>query len=77
MSPRLAQLIARVFKVSAESVAPDSGPHSIATWDSAGHMNLIAELEKEFGVQLTDDDVVELVSVEAIAEALARHGVAA
>ena len=40
-------------------------------------MNLIAELEKEFGVQLTDDDVVELVSVEAIAEALARHGVAA
>ena len=40
-------------------------------------MNLIAELEKEFGVQFTDDDVVELVSVEAIAEALARHGAAA
>ena len=77
MSPRLAQLIARVFKVSADSLAPDSGPHSIAAWDSAGHMNLIAELEKEFGVQFTDDDVIELVSVEAIAEALARHGVTA
>ena len=74
MENRLRQIIARVFKVSADTLAPDSGPHSIPAWDSAGHMNLILALEKEFGVQFGDDEVVELVSLEAIATALARHG---
>jgi acyl carrier protein len=55
-------------------VTPDSGPHSIAKWDSAGHMSLLVEIEKEYGVQFNDDEVVELVSVEAVIEALARHG---
>jgi acyl carrier protein len=74
MPPRLAQVIARVFSVAPETVTPDSGPHTIAKWDSAGHMSLLAAVEKEYGVQFNDDEVVELVSAEAVAEALARHG---
>ena len=75
MSSRLAQLVARVLKVSPGSVSLESGPHSIEKWDSAGHMSLIAELEKEYGVRFDDDEVIELISVEAIAESLAKHGV--
>ena len=37
-------------------------------------MNLVLELEKEFGVTFSDDDVVELIGVEAIETALARLG---
>lgn len=74
MQPRIASVIARVFKISADSVNAESGPHSIAAWDSAGHMNLVLELEKEFGVTFSDDDVVEMIGVEAIAAAIARLG---
>lgn len=77
MQQRLHQLIARQFKVDAAALTAESGPDTISTWDSAGHMNLVLELEKEFGVRFDDDEVVELVSVGAIADALARHGVAA
>jgi len=70
---QLRQLVARVFKVAPDSLTPDSGPHSIPAWDSAAHMNLIVELEKEFRVQFGDDEVVELVSVEAIQTALNQH----
>ena len=76
MEPRLKEILARVFKVPAPSISPESGPHTIPAWDSAGHMNLMLELEKEFGVQFGDDEVVELIGIEAIAEALARRGVA-
>jgi acyl carrier protein len=76
MSSRLNRVIAETFRVSPESITPEAGPHSITAWDSAGHMNLILALQKEFGVEFGDDEVVELVSVEAIAEALAGKGVA-
>ncbi|MEQ1860612.1 MAG: acyl carrier protein [Chthoniobacteraceae bacterium] len=72
MDTRLRQLLARVFKVAPESLTPDSGPHTIPAWDSAAHMNLIIELEKEFSVQFSDDEVVDLVSIEAIAQRLAK-----
>ncbi len=75
MPPRLNAVLARVFSVSPESVSLESGPHDIAKWDSAGHLNLILEVEKEFGIHFGDDEVVELVNAGAVAEALTRHGV--
>jgi acyl carrier protein len=72
MDSRLRTLLARVFKVAPDTLTPESGPHTIAAWDSAAHMNLIIELEKEFGVQFGDDEVAELVSVEAIMQRLAQ-----
>ena len=73
-SPRLRAVIARVLRVPEGSIAADSGPHSIPQWDSAGHVNLVLALEQEFGLTFDEDEVVELVSVDAIAQALARHG---
>ena len=77
MNLRLRQLIARVLKVAPDSLSPDSGPHSITAWDSAGHLNLVLELEKEFGVQFDEDEVVDLIDLQAIEAALAKRGVTA
>ena len=74
MNARLQQTVSRVFKAPPDQIDSESGPHSLAGWDSAGHLNLVLELEKEFGVKFDDDEVVELVSVGAIEEALRRHG---
>lgn len=39
-------------------------------WDSQGHVRLILALEERFGVEFGDDQIVELVSVAAILQAL-------
>jgi len=72
IDPQLRQLVACVFKVAPDSLTLESGPHTIPTWDSAAHMNLIVELEKEYGIPFGDDEVVELISLEAIQTAV-RH----
>jgi len=74
MQSRIAAVLARTFKVPADSVNAESGPHSIPAWDSAGHMNLVLELEKEFGVTFSDEDVVELIGVAPITTVLRRYG---
>ena len=75
MPPRLIALLSRVFAVPADSIRADSGPQDLAKWDSAGHMHLVVELEKQFGVQFDDEEVVEMISPAAIAAILARRGV--
>ncbi len=75
MDSKLRQVVARVFQIRPETLEPESGPHSIPTWDSAGHINLILTLEQEFGVQFSEDEVVEMISVEAIGAALSLHGI--
>jgi len=75
MNAQLQKVVARVFKINAGTLHPESGPDTIPAWDSAGHINLILALEQEFGVQFGEDEVVEMISCEAIGAALGQHGV--
>lgn len=37
---------------------------SIESWDSVGHMGLIAELEETFDIMMDTDDIIDLSSYE-------------
>ena len=39
-------------------------------WDSFGHLKLMLELEKRFGIELNEDKIVRLTSVAAIIQAV-------
>ena len=59
-------LVSRVFDVEVKSINDKSSPDNIKSWDSLGHMNLVAALEEEFGIQLDDDDIDDLRNVALI-----------
>lgn len=46
---------------------------AISAWDSLGHMQLIAELESEFGIVLESEDILDFSSYEKGKEILNRH----
>ena len=62
-----------VFRVSEGTIADNSTMADIPGWDSLTHLNLILEIEREFEVQLSGDDIAEMQSVATIAEILLRH----
>ena len=47
----------------------------VETWDSVGHMNLMAELEDAFDIMMETDDIVDFSSYEKGKEILAKYGV--
>jgi acyl carrier protein len=49
--------------------------NSIKTWDSVGHMALVAALEGTFEIMLDTDDILGLSSVAKAREILTRYGV--
>lgn len=62
----LTSLVARHLKIDDVLVTPALAYHSISEWDSLGHIGLILAIEKEYGVQIKQEHVLKLTSVQAI-----------
>lgn len=67
---RVVRVTSQVLDLPAEAITEESSPRTVEGWDSLGHMNLMLALEEEFGVQFSDERILELLSVGAIVQAL-------
>ena len=67
--------MSEVFGVPSDTIDKDSSPDTIPTWDSVSHVHLILALESEFGVELSPEDSMEMLSVRLIHKILADNGV--
>lgn len=47
----------------------------VESWDSVGHMSLIAELEDTFGIMMDTDDIIDFSSYTKGMEILGKYGV--
>jgi acyl carrier protein len=61
------------------ALSPDFDVRSVSSgdtkqWDSVAHLQLVAAIEKSFGVRLTPGDVIDLTSYPAAVEILKRLG---
>ena len=65
-------VVSRVFGVDVDE---DSSPETVEGWDSMGHLNLVAALEKSFNVSIDIGDAMEMVSVRRIKQILLDYGV--
>lgn len=70
------KVMSGVFNIPVEQISEDSSPDTIRGWDSLKHMNLVLALEEEFGIQFAEEQIVEMLNValliEAIKEAMDR-----
>ncbi|MBR1986884.1 MAG: acyl carrier protein [Mogibacterium sp.] len=60
------------FEISAEDL-PGLKYQDIDTWDSVGHMTLIAALEEAFDIMMDTDDIIDLSSYEKGQEILSKE----
>lgn len=65
--------IARVFRLSTGEAAGDLQIGAPPQWDSIGHMQLLVEIENEFGVRFPTHAIANLTTVETIVEAIRTH----
>ena len=72
---RVLKIVSQVMDVPVEQLSKMSSPDNVENWDSVKHMNLILGLEEEFCVSFTDEEIVDLLSVEIIVETLKGKGI--
>lgn len=68
MKERVFRVVSQVMGVTIGEVNEESSPDTLEAWDSLKHMNLVLALEEEFGLQFTDEQIMEMLSVGLIIE---------
>ncbi len=70
---RVSEIVAALFNVPLEQVTEESSSKSLQRWDSLGHLMLVLELEQQFDVQFTPEQVESMTRVDKIVEVLLSH----
>ena len=66
--------VAKVFETVPEQLTPDTHRDQIAAWDSLGVLTLMASLDNDHGIVLTDDDVQAIKTVGDILDVMRKKG---
>jgi acyl carrier protein len=67
---RVRALVAALFQVDEASLGPVVSPATLPAWDSMGHLNLVLELEQEFGIALAPERVEKMLDLAAVVAAV-------
>lgn len=60
------------LQIGEEQLGEDLVYESIPSWDSVGHMELVAAIEDAFDIMMDTDDIIDLSSYEKGKEILAK-----
>ena len=75
MSKKLFNIISRVMEIESLELTDESSPEDIENWDSYNGLLLVDELESEFNVKFTVEEVFDVHSIADIKKHLVNHGV--
>jgi len=74
MSNKLYKIIAKVFDVDVSEINDQSRPETIDSWDSMNMYVLIDEIETEFSVKFSLDEILEIKTVNDFRNLLIKSG---
>jgi acyl carrier protein len=66
--------VAELFEEDSRQLTPDTIRDDIEAWDSLGVLTLLAALDRDFGIILSDDEVQGMRQVDDILDVLRRNG---
>ncbi len=69
------QLVSEKFNIPESAVRDEMSSKDIPDWDSMNYLLFIADVEKEFNVSLSMDEVLGASTLGSIREALRAKGV--
>tara|TARA_B100001250_G_scaffold26775_1_gene22090 strand:- start:19065 stop:19310 length:246 start_codon:yes stop_codon:yes gene_type:complete len=72
---KLILLLSRVLNLEIEEISNSTSPENTSSWDSFNALVLVTELESEFDVSFSMDEVFEITCVGDIRAALIKHNI--
>ena len=75
MSEKLYKVIAKILDDPISEINDESSPETIENWDSFNSLVLADELESEFNVSFSLEEIIDSANVSAIKKHLKNHGV--
>lgn len=67
------KIFIKIFSLTEDDLNKNPTMDDIELWDSVGHINLIAEIEDKFDIEITVDEMSEFTSYEKGIELIRKH----
>ena len=74
MSNRLYSIVSKVMDVPESEINDQTSPETVKAWDSLNLYMLIEDIEAEFNVKFTMEEILEIKNVGHFKKLLANHG---
>jgi len=75
MSQKLYEIISRVMNIPISDISDKSGAGSIETWDSMNAYILLDEIESEYKIKFSLEEIENIKTVKDFKKYLQNHGV--
>ncbi len=72
VASRVREVLAQVLDLKPAEVGPELSTATSHAWTSLNHLMLISQLENEFGVVFSNQEIKDLTSYSAIVDTLGR-----
>lgn len=72
LKEEIRNIIAGVLEMPAEELAYDAEMEYVEGWDSMHNVMILSALEDHYDIMFPDDDIFDLVSVDAFADEIAK-----
>ena len=75
MSEKLYNIISKVFSVPITEINDESGPETIESWDSFNGLILVDDIESNFNVKFTIEEIADVQNVADIKRHIKNHNI--
>ena len=72
---KLNLIIQKIFKIGDADINDELSPLTIPTWDSMNYLIFISEIEKEFEITFTMDEILNARNLGDLKAAMSNKGV--
>ncbi len=70
LKDKLFDVMSNIFGCDTSELNMESIPSSVSGWDSMAHVLLVGEMEREFGISFTTNELTQMGSAKKILEIL-------
>lgn len=70
---KINNIIINTLKISQEDVSKNLSMNDVLRWDSLTHMDLIVNIENELNIQLSGDEIADMITFDAIRIIVSKH----
>ena len=65
---KIKAIMANVFKIDIHDIDAETSSDNVDQWTSLAHVDLLLELQKEFDIELTDSQLVEMLDYTSVVQ---------
>ncbi len=75
MEQELKKIMTDLLGIQEDEITDDLSTNNTENWDSLKHVELILSIEEQFGITLTADEIVAMISFAEIKHVLREKGI--